>query len=312
MLNRRLIRIKVFKTLYSSVNSGSDSLEAAQNVLDRSCEITLKLYHFLLNVTGSLTALARERIEAGLHKFHPSQEEANPNMRFVENAFSEIVCSDPEHGSICYRGGLVWDEYDVLVKKIFASITSSEYYKEYMAAPETSLKADCNLWKRIFEEEFEDNALLEQQLEDICVDWPDDLAYVLNVIIRDIDTIAREKKVPAAKVFQKEDDCFFARQLLEEAFTGYDEYRNLIFANLDNWDSNRLVSTDVILIVLGLAEAVRFCSIPVKVTINEYVELSKFYSTPNSRVFVNGILDKIIKDKMATGEITKTENNQTI
>lgn len=309
MLNRRLIRIKVFKALYSSVNSGSDSLELAQKALERSCESTLDLYHFLLNITGYLTVLARERIDAALHKFHPTDEEANPNMRFVDNRFSEIVGSDPEHGRICFKKGLVWDEYDVLVKKIYASITASEYYREYMDAPDTTLKADCDLFKRIFEEEFEDNESLAAILEDRCVDWADDLSYVLNVIIRDIDAIARDGKLPVERVFLKDEDTIFAKELLAESFTGYAGYLESVFANSDNWDSDRLVSTDTALIVMGIAEAVRFPSIPVKVTINEYVEISKFYSTPNSRVFVNGILDKVIKDKIASGEISKKDNN---
>ena len=104
---------------------------------------------------------------------------------------------------------------------------------------------------------------------------------------------------------QKEDDREFAVKLLQESIAGYDEYVELISANLSNWEPDRLVSTDIALIVMGLAEAVTFSSIPVKVTINEYVEISKFYSTPNSRTFVNGMLDKLVRSKVESGEITK-------
>lgn len=306
MLNRRLIRIKVFKSLYAFENSGEESPERAMNHLLESCERTRDLYYFLLNVTGSLTRLASQRIEAGLHKFYPTAEEADPSYRFVENAFSAIVNSDPVFGRECQKKCLGWGEYDVFVKKLYGSITASDYYKEYMSAPATSPEADCNLWRRIFEEEFEDNAMLENLLEDKSADWVDDLSYVLNVIIGDMPKIMESGSVPRIKVFQKPDDQSFARGLLEESIAGYAEYSALVTANADNWDSDRVVSTDVALIVMGIAEAVSFSTIPVKVTINEYVELSKYYSTPNSRQFVNGILNRVIQDKISSGEIVKT------
>ena len=306
MLNRRLIRIKVFKTLYAFENSGEDSPERAMGRLIESCEKTRDLYYFLLNVTGDLTRVASDRINAGLRKFHPTEEEANPSFRFVENGFSAVVNSDPVFGRICQKKGLNWSEYDVLLKKIYASVISSDYYKEYMSAPSTSLEADCRLWSRIFEEEFEDNEMFENMLEEKYIDWVDEAAFVINAIINDIPRIAAEGKVPEVKVFQKPDDQTFARTLLEESINGYAEYSSAVNASSDNWDSDRVVSTDVTLIVMGIAEAVCFPTIPVKVTINEYVELSKFYSTPNSKSFVNGILNRVIQDKLASGEITKT------
>ena len=306
MLNRRLIRIKTFKALYAFENSCEESPEKAMNRLMESCEKTRELYYFLLNITGDLTRVASDRINAGLRKFHPTEEEANPSFRFVENGFSSIVNSDPAFGRICQKKGLGWGEYDVLLKRIYSSVTASDYYKEYMSAPGTSLEDDCRLWSRIFEEEFEDNEMFENMLEDRYPDWVDEAAFVINVLINDIPRIASEGRVPEVKVFQKPDDQVFARTLLEESVNGYAEYSAIVNANSDNWDSDRVVSTDVALIVMGISEAVTFPTIPVKVTINEYVELSKFYSTPNSKSFVNGILNKVIRDKMATGEITKT------
>jgi len=305
MLNRRLIRIKAFKALYSFEYSGADSPETASEQLMRSCEKTLELYHFMLNITGSIVMVAREKMEAAMKKFHPTEEDLNPNTRFVENGFTALVDSDPDFGKVCQKKGLVWVDYDIFVKKVLASVTASEYYKEYMDAHESSFEADCQLWKRIYEEEFEDNEMLESILEERFPEWVDELGFVLNVIIKDIDTIQTTHRLPKQKVFLKDEDREFARTLLLESITGYEEYRNILLANLANWDSDRLVSTDIALIVMGLAEAVNFPTIPVKATINEYVELSKYYSTPNSRIFVNGILDKVIKEKLASGEITK-------
>lgn len=306
MLNRRLIRIKVFKALYSFENSGEGSADRALNRLMESCEKTRDLYCFLLNVTGSLARVANERINAGLRKFHPSEEESNPSFRFVENRLTAIVNSDSDFGKICLKKGLVWHEYDVFLKKVYNSILSSDYYREYMSAPESSMESDCRFWTAVFENEFEDNEMLENILEEKYVDWVDELAFVLNLIIGDIRRIAASGRVPELKVFQKPDDQEFARLLLLESINNWKECNNAIFDNSDNWDSDRVVSTDVALIVMGISEAVTFPTIPVKVTINEYVELSKFYSTPNSRIFVNGVLNKVIQDKIADGEITKT------
>lgn len=305
MLNRRLIRIKAFKTLFSFEFSGADSPAFASEQLMRSCESTLDLYFFMMNVTGAVVSVAREKIDAAMHKFHPTEEDMNPNMRLVENGFTALVDADPDFGKACLKKNLTWGDYDIFVKKLLSSITASEYYKEYMESPEGGFEADCQFWKRVFEEEFEDNDILETILEDRNPDWSDDINYVLNVIIKDIELIQNSHKLPKEKTFLKDEDREFARTLLSESIMGYDEYKNLLMENLDNWDSDRLVSTDVALIVMGIAEAVNFPTIPVKATINEYVEISKFYSTPNSKVFVNGILDKVIKAKLASGEITK-------
>lgn len=305
MLNRRLIRIKAFKTLFSFEKSGYDNPDRALKELMDSCEKSRDLYFFLLNVTGQVVEVARERIETGLRKFHPTEEEANPSYKFVNNRFVSLVTDDPEIGRICQKKHLVWNEYDVFLKRLFASIQSSDYYKEYMASGEDSFEEDCRLWQHIFESEFEDNEMLEPMLEDMSVHWVDDMAFVLNVLIRNIDETARTHRVVKPDVFQKEDDREFAAKLISESIAGYDEYLSLISSNLSNWEPERLVSTDITLIVMGVAEAVTFSSIPIKVTINEYVEISKFYSTPNSRTFVNGMLDNLIRSKVESGEITK-------
>lgn len=300
-----MIRIKAFKTLFAFENSGAEKPEIALKDLLKSCEKSRELYFFLLNITGPIVDVARERIDVGLRKFHPTEAEANPNYKFVDNKFAALLSDDSEFGKFCQKFKLSWADYDVFVKKIFASIQASDYYSEYMNSGNDSFEEDCLLWKRIFEEEFEDNDMLEQILEDLSVMWLDDVDYVLNVIIRGIEETVRTHSVYIPDTFQKEDDKAFAKDLLTESIEGYEEYCNLIFDNLSNWEPDRLVSTDMALIVMGLAEAMTFPSIPLKVTINEYVEISKYYSTPNSRVFVNGMLDKLIHAKVESGEIKK-------
>ncbi|MBQ0025214.1 MAG: transcription antitermination factor NusB [Bacteroidales bacterium] len=305
MISRRLIRIKAFKTLFAYENSGCTELESARKNLVESCDKVKELYYFLLNISSSLVDVASEKIAAGMGKFHPTEQEANPNMKFVRNKFAELLASDPEFGRFCSKHGLGWGENDAFVKRVYASMVTKDYYRNYMASEDDSFAADCDLFSCIFQDEFEDNEELLSILEDMSIFWIDDVAYALNVIIAGIEETKRSHRIKHPSSFLKEDDKEFALRLLGDAILNYDEYIELISDNLSNWKSERLVPTDAALIVLGITEAVSFPTIPVKVTINEYVEISKYYSTPNSRIFVNGILDKIIQEKMAQGEVRK-------
>ncbi len=157
MLSRRLIRVKVFKILFGRIVAGSDSLVGAENELIASCEKTLDLYCFMLQLPIALKRVAEAKIETGLKKFKPTAEEANPNRKFVENKFIEILENDAKFTKFCESRGLVWAEHDAFVKKLFAAITSQEYFVEYMSNPERSIKDDCNLFRKIFELELEDD-----------------------------------------------------------------------------------------------------------------------------------------------------------
>ena len=305
MLSRRLIRIKVFKTLFAFVGSESDNVNAAPKTLLESCDKVRDLYYFMLNIAGPLVRVAEEKIAAGLRKFHPTEAEANPNYKFVRNRFAALLSDDPEFGRICAKRGLGWGEYEPFVRHVYNSMITKDYYRDYMASEEDSFEADCRLFSCIFQDEFEDNEELESILEDLSLLWIDDLAFALNAVIAGIDETARKKRIVHPNTFLKEDDKEFALRLLSESIVRYDEYFKLLEEHLDNWKSDRLVSTDATLIVMGITEAVVFPTIPVKVTINEYVEIAKYYSTPNSRIFVNGILDRIIQEKIREGEIVK-------
>ena len=305
MLSRRLIRIKAFKTLFAYIGSESDNVGAAQKALLESCDKVKDLYYFMLNISSSLVRVAEEKIAVGMRKFHPTEAEANPNYKFVRNRFAALLSEDPEFGRICQKRGLTWGEYEPFVRHVYNSMLTKEYYQDYMASGEDSFEEDCRLFSCIFEDEFEDNEELDSILEDMSLLWVDDLAYALNVIIAGIDETRRKKRIVHPNTFLKEDDKEFALRLLTESILRYEEYFKLLEGHLDNWNSDRLVSTDATLIVMGVTEAVVFPTIPIKVTINEYVEIAKYYSTPNSRIFVNGILDRIIQEKVREGEIVK-------
>lgn len=305
MINRRLIRVKVFKILFGRVNSESGSLTGAVNDLMTSCEKSLELYYFILSLPVAVKKVAEGKIEAGLKKYHPTAEEANPNLRFVQNAFISKLEENEELIRFCEKRGLSWNDHSSLVKKIYASLVASDYYNEYMNAEVSGFEADAALISRFFEEELEENDELHATLEDLSLFWTDDLEYVVNVITKKISSQKQNSRLNHPDLFLKPDDREYAVKLLETSLINYQNYVNLMAAYIHNWEPERLAATDIALIVLGIAEAVSFPDIPVKVTINEYVELSKFYSTPNSKVFVNGILDKIITGLTAEGKIEK-------
>jgi N utilization substance protein B len=314
MLNRRILRIKAFKVLYGNVLAGETSLSQAQVQLEQSCEAARDLYIYMLSIVSPLTQVARERIEAAQKKFNQTEEERNPNMKFVENQLAKLLDADVDFQKILSKKKYSWASYDLLLKKVMTSISSKEYYAEYMASEERSLKEDCKLFTRIFEEEFVDSEELEMILEEKSIHWNDDLAYALTWCCRTFKSFAEGESWKMLPLYQSdmmsgadvESDKLFVNRLLQHSFAGYEKYSNLVAESVTGWEKERLFSTDVILIVMGLAEVANFPTIPVKVTINEYVELAKFYGTQKSRSFVNGLLDRLVQKLGEDGQINKT------
>ena len=289
MLNRRILRIKAFKELYACAENPGKSLKEALADLDASMEATRDLYLLMLSVIPPLTAEASRRIEAARGKFNPTEEDLNPNLKFVRNSLSPLLEDDPDFRKIIEKKKISWDQYDVFLHDLYESVKTKPWYQAYMESPEVSLAEDVRLFKKMYEEEFEDSEALAAILEDLNIRWTDDLGYVLGFIIRDLDEIARTGRWRLPPLVNSD----------------YPQYEKMIAALVSRWDSDRLYTTDVVLIALGLSEAVCFPEIPLRVTINEYVEISKFYSTPKSGSFVNGLLDRLIKQFAAEGKINK-------
>lgn len=304
MLNRRILRIKVFKAIYTYAENPGMSLKELESLLDLSCESTRDLYLFMLSVTKPLTDEALSRIESARNKFNPTEEERNPNMKFVRNRIPAILSSDPDFTKIVSKKKLGWGQYDILLRKLYDSIRTAPYFQAYMEDASDSLKKDAALWKKIFENEFEELESLSEVLEDMSIYWNDDLAYALSWCCRTMDALGRGDSWNLPPLYQsdldasagKQSDKAFSMNLLRAAYSGFSRYHDLLAENTPKWDKNRICATDVALIVCGLAESEAF-TIPTKIVINEYVEISKYYSTPESRSFVNGVLDRLIKSK---------------
>lgn len=319
MLNRRILRIKAFKVLYSYAENQSMTLPEAEAMLESSCEATRSLYLFMLDIIPYLTAEARTRIENARKKFNPTEEERNPNLKFIQNSISPLLEQDPDFQKIISRRKLSWEPYDALVRSVYDSICSKDYFKEYMESPERSVEEDTKLFTRIFEEEFVDNEELDKILEDLSILWCDDLAYSLAVCCDTLKSLAKGYRWALPPLYRSEmqsiqgreveSDKAFVYKLLRTAYSCYGKYAPLVAESTSQWEKDRLFTTDMVLIVMGLSEAKAFPSMPLRVTINEYVEISKYYSTPKSRSFVNGLLDRLIKKLIEDGDTVKTEKN---
>lgn len=315
MLGRRILRIKAFKVLYGYAVTGKMTLDQALEELDLSCEATRDLYLFMLGIISPLTEEAGRRIEMVARKFHPTEEDLNPNRKFADNALAAFLSNDPDFSKMLTRKGLSWQPYDMLITSVLDSMKTKPYFRRYMGSEDRSLKQDCRLFMKIFEEELADNAQLDRILEDKSIYWIDDLAYALNYCCRSLEDIASGsvwrlpplyqsdillKKNPHADV---QSDSAYVHKLLKNAFTGYEDYFRKITESVKGWEADRLNCADIALVVLGLAEAESFPEIPIRVTINEYVEISKYFSLPKSSSFVNGLLDKLINGLVAEGRV---------
>jgi len=270
--------------------------------LDLSCQSTRDLYLFMLSIVKPLTQEALSRIEAARSKFNPTEEEKNPNMKFTRNRIAPLLDSDVDFCKIISRKKLSWTEYDAFLRHLYESVREKDYFRKYLESEGESLKEDAALWEKIFEEEFLDNEELAAILEDLSIYWTDDLGYALSWCCRSIYSLGEGKAWNLPPLYMSEmdkdpsrsSDKVFVTKLLRQACGSFAKYYSMVSESTPKWDKNRICITDLALIVCGLAEADAFKDIPSRVTINEYVEISKYYSTPESRSFVNGLLDKLI------------------
>ena len=316
MLNRRILRIKAFKTVYSYAENyvesrGEDGKpvltrsmtpKEAEALLEVSCAATRDLYLFLLALVGPLTAEARSRIESARAKFNPTEEELHPNLKFVGNRIAPILEQDPDFTKIITKKKFAWDQYDVLLRRLYERIRGRKYFQDYLDSDEDSLEEDARLWCRIYERELEDSTELSEILEDLSIYWNDDLGYALGWCCRTLRELGQGETWRLPPLFQSElpgnesleSDRKFVVNLVRTACGHFDDFTNQVAELTPKWTRDRLCTTDLCLIACGMAEARIAPLVSPRIIINEYVEISKFYSTPESSGFVNGLLDKLI------------------
>ncbi len=306
MLSRRLLRTKVIKALFAHIKSGADNMIASEKTLMTSVDKAYDLYFQILSLPVELARYAEQRQELAKQKKLPTYEDLNPNTKFVENRVIRIIAnSDAVNDRLAARK-LGWTQQPDLIRTLYAQLVESDYYKDYMQRPERTLDDDRRLLEDFFKE-LQGCEALDDVLEEISVLWSDDLPYIVMMILRTLSALRpshTDLKIPSK--FKSDDDPEFVKTLFEKSLVNYDAYQTYIEKFTSNWDVERIVFMDNLIIGTAIAELTSFPSIPVKVTLDEWIEISKYYSTPGSSTFINGVLDKIVESLTAEGRIRKS------
>jgi N utilization substance protein B len=306
MISRRLLRIKILQVLYAHLNAADAEMVKSEKELDFSIKKTYDLYYYLLVLAIAVKKYAQSRIDLARNKKLPTYEDLHPNMRFVEHQLIEQIGGDRQFNEYLNKEKLSWVNYPELVKTMYQRLKESSYYADYMAAPEASYEEDRNLLINFYVHETENNDLFTQVIEESSIFWNDDVDFVLTMVVKTIKSMEENCPVKLLPLYKSEDDIEFAHILLRKSILHHDEYIQRIIQCTDNWDIERIAVIDKIIMVMAMSEFIEFPSIPLKVTFDEYLEMSKYYSTPKSSIFVNGILDKISTEFLAEGKIVKT------
>ncbi len=300
MLNRPLIRTKVVQNLYSYYQQADKTNITVYKDLNNSCAETYDLYHLMLQLIPEITREAELRTEALKEKFFATDEERNPKMNFVNNKFAEQVFNNRQLASYFEDKKVLkhfWADNIEVIDNVYQQIRESDQYAKYMAINNPTYEEDRTIWRQIFSKIIEDNIYLKNCFEDNALYWVSDYDTVISFTIKTIKRFSPENGAEQAllPLFESAEDEQFARRLLEAAIKNGDEYRELINQRLHNWKLERLAAMDLAILQTAVAEIMTFTQIPVQVSINEYIELAKEYSSEQSPKFVNGILDDIVR-----------------
>ncbi len=296
MINRALIRIKVVQMVYAYYLSDSKDLAKAEKEFFHSIEKASDLYHYLLQLILAETHYASLRIDSARNKYLPSEEEKNPNTRFVDNAFAVQLSKNKALNSYLNNSGMSWVNHEAFIKNLYESIQASDFFQEYMNAPEASYEADQELWRKIFKSILQKSEELPEVLEEQSIYWNDDLDIILTFVLKTIKRFKPENGVDQEllPMFKDDADKKFASDLFCSTIRNRDTIRTLIDDAVKNWDLERLATMDLLILQVALAEIMEIEGIPVNVSLNEYIDIAKVYSTQKSGTFVNGTLDTIV------------------
>lgn len=307
MINRVLIRLKIIQIVYAYYQNGSKNLDAAEKELLFSLSKAYDLYNYLLLLMVAVTDYAEKRIENKRSHKILTEEDKNPNMRFVQNAFAVQLASNKMLLDFVNEKKRTWADDEAFVKSLFEKIEASDLYGAYMNGPAPDYKVDKELWRKLYKTFIQTNEDLDALLEDQSLYWNDDKEVVDTFVLKTINRFdqANGANQPLLPEFKDEDDRNFAVKLLRTAILNAEQYRKLISENTRNWDLKRVAFMDVVVMQVALAEILTFPNIPISVSLNEYVEIAKVYSTPKSGGFVNGTLDGIVKVLKKEGKLLK-------
>ncbi|MDY5659354.1 MAG: transcription antitermination protein NusB [Sodaliphilus sp.] len=309
MINRVLIRAKVVQMLYAyMVSKDSMTLTTAKKELTKSLDKSYELYNALLKLMIELTDVQDLRLDEAKHKFLPTEEDLNPNMRFVENEFVKRLRADQTLADFVDDKKINWRDDELFVRLLLDKILRSEEYQEYMEMPKTSLVRDGEVWYQLMKKVVLPDENLLEHLQSMSVYYTDDdLQIIGQFVMKTIRRFEDEEAQPILPQYKNDDDSKFGEQLFSKAVAEMEENNSYIdqFVKTEKWDVERIALMDRVVMCAALTEIRNYPSIPVNVSLNEYIELAKDYSTPRSGQFVNGILNAVVNKLRADKVIIK-------
>ena len=303
MINRTMVRTHVIQCLYAFYTEGEGTSLNAKKRLLKSFSDTYSLYVLLLSFTDELTRYAEQQIEESIARAKAMHRDYVPNRRFVNNRFAQQVFNNRTVRAYMHDQQLSWDTGHSAVSSIYKALLASDFYREYMDATTCTYEDDKRIWRKIYSLLLPESAELVDALDEMEValntqNWSSELDIVLSFVVKTLKRFEEEKGAdqPILEMFDSEDELSFAKDLLQQSIEHRDEYQAMIAKHLKGWDADRIAFMDSLILQTALTEILCFPDIALEISLNEYIEIAKEYSSDKSYLFVNGILNEILRD----------------
>ncbi len=309
MLNRRHLRVKVLQTLYAYHQSSDKDIKLHEKNLLTSVDKVYEMYIWMLSLINEIVQYADRDAEDRAHKHLPTADDLAPNLKIKQNRFITSLLQNKEYQASVKKYKISWDFDPELAKSLFTILKNSPEYKDYLQKTDDTLHSDKDIIKFIFKKVVLKSSLAEQVFEDRFIFWPVDKDVLQALIAKTFKNFSSDNPQEnnlAEVTGNWVEDREFIVNLFEESIRYNKEYQELINGKTQNWEPERIAMMDTLLMKMAITEFINFASVPVKVTINEYLEIAKEFSTPKSNSFINGILDKLLSDLKAANRVRKT------
>jgi N utilization substance protein B len=308
VVNRRHIRVKVMQSIYAMHQNGSDNLEGQEKFLFYSIDAIQDLYLIMLSSLIEMAKKEKVFLHLSSQKHLATLEERNPNNKFINNSIFQLL-EDNNSLSVALENRKItnWNIHDDYINLLLTSLKESKLYAKYMSTSVITFEEDKQFVVDLFSEIIVPNEKLYEYLEDDKLTWIDDIPVVNTHIVKQLKAIksAEDESFRVPKLFKDADDKDFAKDLFRKTVLNEKELAKEFDSKTPNWDMDRIAEIDTIILKMAICELLKFPSIPVKVTLNEYLELAKEYSTPKSSIFINGILDNLVKEFQTNKKMIK-------
>lgn len=306
MINRRHIRVKVMQSAYALLQSKSDNLIREEKFLYHSIDKMYDLYALVLRLLVEVRNMESNHINISQKKFLATSEEKNPNLKFINNEVFRIIDESVSLNEYIENHKITnWSLDDEYVKEIWRLTKESKIYASYMKSQSSNFQEDKEFVVAMFKNIIAPNDKLSEYFEDKTISWVDDIPFVNTWIVKTLNGLNLKQPLRLGKLYKDDDDKNFVVDLFRKVVLNHKEFEKEIVDKTPNWDTERIAEIDMILIKMAITEFLKFPSIPTSVTINEYIEISKDYSTDKSSFFINGVLDKILKDFTTSKRLNK-------